>query len=272
MTVLNNFENIKNIYCNGIEIKTVCINNKIVYQKNTDVIDKTYNYFVFDTSLVADTTTVTLQNYRAGDSTTWNNLTDWGDGTVNASRTHTYASDGIYTVKTKYMIHNSFFSSDNATRKMFIECVNINKNIKALKGLFYDYNNLKKISGLSNLDTRACTDMSWMFNGCKSLESMDDLSNFDTSNVINMENMFANCELITTLVLSNFNTAEVTKMGGMFQNCYKLSYLDISNWNMDKVTSYVYMFNNRKALILDGVVMTNCNEATIAKITELLTD
>ena len=41
---------------------------------------------------------------------------------------------------------------------------------------------------------------------------------------------------------------------------------------MDKVTSYSYMFNNRKALTLDGVVMTNCNEATIAKITELLTD
>ena len=205
MTVLNNFKNIKSIYCNGVEIKTVCINNKIVYQKQNDSINKSYNYFVFDTSKVADTTTITLKNYRAGDITDWDGLTDWGDGTIDSLTTHTYATDGIYTVKTKYMIHDSSLSSDNSTKKMFVECANINKNIKVLKALFYDCINLRKICGLSNLDTSTCTDMSWMFNGCKSLEEIDDLSNFDTSNVINMENMFANCELIITLVLSNFS-------------------------------------------------------------------
>lgn len=267
MTVINNFKNIKGIYYNNKEIAIVRAGSKIVYKKSG--INRSYNYFVFDTSLVEDTTTVMLQNYRAGDTTIWDGLTDWGDGTINASRTHTYATDGVYTVKTKYMIHDSSLSSNDATRKMFVECANINKNIKVLMGLFYDYQNLRKISGLSNLDTSTCTDMSWMFNGCVSLESMDDLSNFNTSNVTNFESMFGNCELITTLDLSSFNTTKATKMGHMFGNCYKLRHLDISNFNTDKVTSYSSMFLHCEALTLDNIIMTNCNETTKAKITEI---
>ena len=107
------------------------------------------------------------------------------------------------------------------------------KNFKLYKG---------KILDLSSFDTSAITDMSGMFNGCKSLNYLD-LSSFDTSNVTYMISMFDGCKSLTSLDLSSFNTSAVTDMSGMFGLCSSLTSLDKFTVNTNNVTSMNSMFD-----------------------------
>ena len=59
---------------------------------------------------------------------------------------------------------------------------------QSTKKWFLGLNYLKKIEGLTNLNTSKVTTMSGMFGGCSDLTSLD-LSNFNTENVKNMSEM-----------------------------------------------------------------------------------
>ena len=96
---------------------------------------------------------------------------------------------------------------------------------------------------ISNLDTSKVTDMSFMFNQCKSLTSLD-ASNFDTSNVTNTHRMFSYCSNLISLDLSNFNMNNVTETFNMFAMCNSL----------------------------ESIYVTNCDEATVGKIKAAVTD
>lgn len=260
----------------------------------TKMYDENYNIFKFDTSLTSGDKTVTLKNDRRGDNTSWDNITDWGDGTLDTNTTHVYSSDGVYLVKTKYILDESNNKS-NSTRKKLIDCININKNMNNLSDMFCYCINVKEFSNISNWNTSKVTLMGGMFNGCNKLTVLDvsnwntsnvtnmnsmfngcnnlttlDVSNFDTEKVTNMNYVFFSCNNLTTLNLSNWNTSKVTTMYAMFYDCNKLTTLDISNFNMDKVTTYVNMFNNCTSLHQSGLTMTNCNEATKTKINSMV--
>ena len=112
---------------------------------------------------------------------------------------------------------------------------------KSTSNWFHGMQNLQYISGLSNLNTRAVTDMSSMFYNCTRLTSLD-LSSFNTSNVTNMSYMFEDCSGLTSLDLSNFNTSKVTKMNYMFYDCSGLTSLDLSSFNTSKVIEMRDMF------------------------------
>ena len=80
--------------------KRLLFNN--VTESSGDIeIDRDYNYYVFDTSKASGTTVSLLSRI---DGSSWDGLTDWGDGTIDSSQKHTYASDGIYTVKTNIQL------------------------------------------------------------------------------------------------------------------------------------------------------------------------
>ena len=81
--------------------------------------------------------------------------------------------------------------------------------------------NIKTITMLKDLDTSNVTNMSSMFNNCRSLTSLD-LSSFNTSNVATTEYMFYNCRSLTSLDLSSFDTSKVTSMYWMFASCTSL--------------------------------------------------
>lgn len=236
---------------------------------NANKIDKEYNYFIFNTALVDNTTTVILQDWRAGDETDWDGITDWGDGTADTSTAHTYKKDGIYLVKTKYVInkYNNYFNGyvDKKTRSMLINCININKNITNAKFMFYYCENLTSLDlswcdtsnitnmrdmfegcskltklNISSFNTSKVTDMSNMFNGTK-VKSLD-LSSFNTSNVIDMNNMFAGCRELISLDLSSFDTSKVKNMSNMFWGSYSLKTLVLSSFDTNKVTNMKCMF------------------------------
>lgn len=256
-------------------------------------LDNTFNYFVFN-----NTTGAFLSRYRAGDTTSWNGLTDWGDNTIDTNYTHKYKIAGTYTVKTKYTLYGGLYVLPDGSTEPYIntsitKVLGINRRITDGHLLFFSCENLESVDlsniinygylsksdnmflhceslksiDLSGIDTHNVNDMDGMFCFCESLTELD-LSSFDTSNVTNMEYMFSVCPSLTQLDLSSFDTSKVTNMRYMFNKCPSLTRLDISNFNMDNVTDYSNMFYGCDNLTLDNIIMTNCNEATKAKITE----
>ena len=127
-----------------------------------------------------------------------------------------------------------------------------NAPLTSMKAMFYgrggDYlkpsrylSNMTAIEGLENLNTSNVTDMSFMFNGCKSLTSLD-LSSFNTAKVTDMSGMFADCSSLTSLDLNPLNTSNVTDMSFMFNDCSALTSLDLSPLNTSNVTDMRGMF------------------------------
>lgn len=229
-------------------------------------LDNTYNYFVFNTH------NITLSPQRAGDTTSWNGLTDWGDNTADKRTEHTYDYRGTYTVKTKYVLNTV---DDNGrgcqilSGSKIIRCDGINKRITNGSYLFSGCSNLESVN-LSNIINYGYLSKSDnMFRECKSLKSID-FSGIDTSSVSDMNSMFNFCESLTELDLSSFDTSNVTNMSYMFCMCPSLTKLNISNFNMDNVTDYRKMFLGCDSLTIDNIIMTNCNEATKTKITKAL--
>ena len=101
---------------------------------------------------------------------------------------------------------------------------------------------------LNNIKT--ITDMSYMFNECKTLISVDDISNIDTKNIIDMTHMFYNCKSLISLPdISYWDTTKVADMSNMFKNCSSLKSLpDISEWDIDNVTNISGMFSGCSSL------------------------
>lgn len=259
---------INSIYIGDTAVKSVYLGNELVYSNEPAIIiDDSYNYFVFDTNEVSGSTTVTLQKNRGGDTTAWDSITDWGDGKADTRLSHTYTKDGIYTVKTKYMINKETTGNSN-TRKMLIKCLNMNKNMTSYAYAFHDCENLMYINA-TNFDTSNVTDMRWMFNYCISLTSLN-LSSFSTSNVTNMDMMFASCFKLESVNLSSFNTSNVVNMNEMFYYCYGLTNLNLSNFSINNTTTTDKMFYQCSKLTIDNIIMTNCNDETKTKIQNAL--
>lgn len=241
-------------------------------------LDNTFNYFVLDTikANINDISilTVILSRYRAGDTTSWNGLTDWGDNTIDTNYSHIYEIDGTYTIKTKYTINTNLYVLPDGTTEYggytthgITKCLGLNRRITDGNHFFFGCENLESVD-LSNIINYGYLSRSDnMFLHCKSLKSID-FSGINTSGITNMSCMFNFCESLTELDLSSFDTSNVTNMEYMFSVCPSLTKLNISNFNMDNVTKYSYMFNRCDNLTLDNIIMTNCNEATKAKITE----
>lgn len=119
---------------------------------------------------------------------------------------------------------------------------------------FYQYDRLKTIEGLENLNTEKAVSMRGMFFNCKALTALD-VSHFNTQNVTDMNGMFRYCKELTTLDVSNFNTENVTDMGSMFSVCKLITSLNLSNFNTENVTDMSYMFSDSHSLtniILDN--------------------
>lgn len=259
MTIKIGNSSIKRIQLGSSIVKSAYLGSKLVYgsaitnapSESVPELgpDDEYNIFVFDTSIKElDGTsydTITLHNSTKGDTTTWNGLTDWGDGTVNSELSHTYNVKGTYLVKTKWVASDdegSLKSNTRAARVTLIKCLNVNKNITEFSHLFYNCGNLKSVSFDKNTTYNINT-MDFMFAGCSDLEGID-LSNINTSKVTNMLSTFESCGSLTSLDVSKLNTSNVTTMRAMFSHCHSLTYINLSSLNTSKVTDMSFMFDD----------------------------
>ena len=245
----------------------------------TKMYDENYNIFKFDTSLTAEDKTVTLSTNRRGDTTSYDGVTDWGDGTIDNTASHTYTNDGIYLVKTKYILDESN-DNDNNTRKKLIDCININKNMNDLSDMFNNCINVVEFTNSSNWDTSNAKYMDNMFSWCDKLITLD-VSKWNTSNVIDMSGLFFNCNSLTVLDVTDWDTSNVTNMYNMFSYCINLTTLNVSKWDTSNVTDMSSMFYNcNKLITLDvskwdtsnvtdmGGLFFNCNSLTLLDVTD----
>lgn len=242
-------------------------------------LDNTFNYFVFDT-IKADINNigipgVYLSSYRAGDTTSWNGLTDWGDNTIDTNLSHEYKIDGAYTIKTKYTLQMSLSPNPDGsidtggyTHYGITKCLGINTKITDGHLFFFGCSNLEIVDISDTTNNVYLSNMSNMFAECSSLKTIN-LSGINTSNTYNMSLMFNQCSSLTELDLSSFYTSNVTNMLGMFSVCPSLTKLNISNFNMDNVTNSKDMFAGSNSLTIDNIIMTNCNQATKDKINNM---
>lgn len=207
-----------------------------------------YNRYVFTTPNA--NYTISLKADRRGDTTEWDGLTDWGDGTVDTATSHTYANPGTYEVVTKWVLNkggdsSSYYSS--STARYLTACNGLNSNMTDVSYMFYSCRSLTSVD-LSNFDTSNVTNMRRMFYSCEKLTSLD-ISNWNTSNVTNMNNMFYTCRVLTEIIgIESRDTSNVTNMSDMFGYCAKLISLDLSSWNVAKVTGMDSMFSGCSSL------------------------
>ena len=222
------------------------------------------NGYWLDMSAITGDTTITL--YNENNLATEEILTDWGDGTQDSELTHTYSTAGEYVVvsnlQNRAMINGVF----NSTIYSYLTKANIFYKI-APSHMFYNCTKLKEVTftdnwadslgttsfsfwrlfgncsaltTINNIDILcriALSDMTSVFEGCKSLAELD-LSKLNTQNVQKMSSVFNGCSSLTSLDLSSsWNTSQCTTMFSMFNGCSSLTSLDVSSWNFEKCTT-----------------------------------
>lgn len=101
---------------------------------------------------------------------------------------------------------------------------------------------------LSNADTSAVTDMSYMFSMCNMLEDID-LNGIDTGNVTTMSHMFTYCLKMTAeFDLGKWDLKNVTDMSYMFENCQKITNFGLDDLNTVKLKTISGMFTGCRGI------------------------
>jgi len=158
-----------------------------------------------------------------------------------------------------------------------------------------NYEQLIKCYGdISEWDTSAITDMSWLFSFdmwcsldreadgiAKWIENNfnEDLSKWNTSQVTNLQGMF-NAATVFNSDLSSWDTSKVTNMSLIFGGC-NLFNGDVSTWDTSKVTDMSYLFSdchnfnvdiNTKQVTVNGKTYTAWNTSSVTDMTSLFAD
>jgi len=174
------------------------------------------------------------------------NTTDWGDGTINTSNTHTYAVGGVKSISIAGVVTGFRFANGGDKSKL-ITVPNTGELVIDNSAMFQGCGNLTDWVNNSGVLVTT-TSMLNMFHNCGSLTSLD-VSSFDTSLVVNMISMFSGCSSLTSLTgVEDFDTSLVTNMGSMFSGCSSLTALDVSSWVTPLVTNTSNMFNGCSSL------------------------
>ncbi len=208
----------------------------------------------------------------------YTNITiDWGDSGSNSSHTngvfptHTYASNGTYTITVAVNDAakdiGQMYMNNHASRTLIRTITKWGEGKwesfdYAFKGATY-----LTIPATDEPDLSLVTIMSHTFNECTSLvgltlndwntsvvTSLDatfhdasvfngDISSWNTSNVTTMRNMFKNTVFNRNINTSgsSWNTGAVTTMSGMFTSAGTFNQ-EIGGWDTSKVTNMYYMF------------------------------
>ncbi len=188
--------------------------------------------------------------------------------------------DGLNVFRTDYTRYSTFepynppYWDCEQIKKVIFDPSFANARPKSTASWFFQANMLSEIVGIEYLNTSEVTNMSNMFDNCRSLTSLDlntfdtgnvtdmngmfwysginkiNVRHFDTRNVVNMRCMFCGCEGLTSLDLGSFDTGNVTNMESMFSSCKNLETIYAGDkWSTASVTEGEYVFYNCENLV-----------------------
>ena len=168
---------------------------------------------------------------------------DWGDNSNTSygapgSQSHTYASEGNYTVRISGDLAGVRLASDpaNAQKLQSIEQWG-SVQWSTMESAFAEADNMT-YEATDSPDLSRVTDMSRIFSGASSFNG--DISDWDVSGVTDMYGMFSYASSFNGDI-SDWDVSGVTDMYGMFS--YASSFNgDISDWDVSSVTSMRHMF------------------------------
>ena len=209
----------------------------------------------FNTNLSAGTT-ITLPLYG-----TVNVTVDWGDGsntdnyTTTGNKTHTYASEGTYTVSISGSLtqfghgDNSYTNADKLVKVTSFGSI----GLTSLSGAFYGTANLDEVPTILPSEI---TDLSNTFRGTGK-ESITWLNSWSVSSVTNMANMFRGANAFNQDI-SSWSVSSVTSMYFMFYHSDAFNQ-NIGGWDVSSVTNMRAMFLDASAFnqTLNSWVVSN---------------
>jgi len=192
---------------------------------------------------------------------------DWGDGTSDSyttagTQTHTYATDGEYTVRVSGTVTQFGSGTTALTRPELTKCLSFGTiGITSLHGAFRNCANLTEVpavlpagveslalmflgatafnQNISSWNISNVTTTSSMFSGATSFNQ--DISGWDTSSATITGLMFFGAASFNQDI-GSWDTSRVTGMGSMFRNATSFNQ-DISGWDTSSVTNMQNMFN-----------------------------
>ena len=113
---------------------------------------------------------------------------------------------------------------------------------------WFEYcSHLVTIKGLNNLKTENVTEMSRMFEECRSLTSID-LRGINTASLTNIHGMLHGCSSLKTINMEGFNTSKVVDMGHLFGGCSSLTSIDISGLDTSSAMDVSELFDGCSSL------------------------
>ncbi|MHA2100927.1 MAG: BspA family leucine-rich repeat surface protein [Candidatus Kariarchaeaceae archaeon] len=244
--------------------------------KISDVNSNTF-FSRWDTTLISSESSA-IQQVRLPleSSGTYNFTVDWGDGTNNtitswdqAEVTHTYASEGVYTIgidgtlvgwrfnnggdKLKIIEisqwgnirlgnSDSYFYGSSNLQLTATDALNLTDTITLFQA-FRDCTNLGNSGNMNNWDLSSVTNMSGMFWFARSFNQP--IGNWDVSRVIDMENIFHgewNNPSSFNQPIGDWDVSSVTTMRDMFNWASSFNQ-PIGDWDVSSVTTMRFMFN-----------------------------
>lgn len=261
-------------------------------------VDPSVFVVVLDTNLRTGSTTVLIPvNATSGGDRT----IDWGDGVVEtqngASPTHTYALDGVYTIKmyggtttrlgitgatpnagwtltlvrvvqwgTTIGWRNFQDAFRGCTQNFTIPnilpsiAVGFSANVTNTVSMFQSATAFNQ--NIADWNTSAVTVMQFMFQSATAFNQP--IGGWNTAVVTNMSTMF-NAASSFNQPIGDWNTAAVTNMSNMFQNATAFNQ-PIGSWNTSSVTTMTGMFTNASSFNAD---IGGWNTANVANMTNM---
>jgi len=144
----------------------------------------------------------------------------------------------------------------------------IKNKLTNLSNMFNNCKSLKDISELKYLYVSESKDFSYMFYKCSLLSDITALENWNVSNCNNFEYMFCECPLLSNIKpLENWNVSNSNDFGSMFYECSKLSDIKpLQYWNVLNCIYFTNMFRGCSLLSdirpLENWKVSNCKDFT----------
>jgi surface protein len=176
----------------------------------------------------------------------YNFTVNWGDGNNDTitiwnqgSVTHTYATQGIYTIKILGKIIGWQFNYQGDRLKILeiqqFGCLQLGN----LGSYFYGCRNLA-LTATDSLNLNGTTNLSLMFGNCHNLGNSGDFNKWNTSGVTDMFQMFYNAQTFNCSI-DNWDVSSVTTMARMFVDADSFNQ-PIGNWVVSSVIDMNCMF------------------------------